>query len=160
MPERRHFLIILTACWAVFSTASAESLIEVYERARLSDPQIREADALRLANREALPQSRSALLPQIDFSYSYTEQEQDGTATFTQLFEIEDPITMEPTPVVAQVPTDSDTNTDTQSWRLQLRQSIFRWDRWVQFRRSEKVAARFFCRKTETLSISSGCGSS
>ena len=65
MLQRRQCLTLLAACWAVFSAASAESLIEVYERARISDPQIREADALRLANREALPQSRSALLPQI-----------------------------------------------------------------------------------------------
>ncbi len=134
MPERRHFLIILTACWAVFSTASAESLIEVYERARLSDPQIREADALRLANREALPQSRSALLPQINFNYNYEEQEQDGSSSFLQVNQQ----TLETTPV----PRDFNENADTKTWRLELRQSVFRWDQWVQFRRSEKVAAQ------------------
>ncbi len=134
MLERRQCLIVFAACWAVFSTASAESLIEVYERARISDPQIREADALRLANREALPQSRSALLPQIDFNYTYEEQEQDGDSSFLQVNQD----TLETTPV----PRNFNENADTQIWRLELRQSVFRWDRWVQYRRSEKVAAQ------------------
>jgi len=134
MLERRQCLIVLAACWAVFSTASAESLIEVYERARISDPQIREADALRLANREALPQSRSALLPQIDFNYTYEEQDQSGDSSFLQVNQD----TLETTPV----PRNFDENADTQIWRLELRQSVFRWDRWVQYRRSEKVAAQ------------------
>ncbi len=134
MLQRRQCLTILAACWAVFSTASAESLIEVYERARISDPQIREADALRLANREALPQSRSALLPQIDFNYTYQEQDQDGSSSFLQVNQE----TLETTPV----PRDFNEDSDTETWRLELRQSVFRWDRWVQYRRSEKVAAQ------------------
>ena len=134
MLQRRQCLTLLAACWAVFSTASAESLIEVYERARLSDPQIREADALRLANREALPQSRSALLPQIDFNYTYQEQDQDGSSSFLQVNQE----TLETTPV----PRDFNEDSDTETWRLELRQSVFRWDRWVQYRRSEKVAAQ------------------
>ena len=134
MLQRRQCLTLLAACWAVFSTASAESLIEVYERARISDPQIREADALRLANREALPQSRSALLPQIDFNYTYQEQDQDGSSSFLQVNQE----TLETTPV----PRDFNEDSDTETWRLELRQSVFRWDRWVQYRRSEKVAAQ------------------
>ena len=134
MLQRRQCLTLLAACWAVFSTASAESLIEVYERARISDPQIREADALRLANREALPQSRSALLPQIDFNYTYQEQDQDGSSSFLPVNQE----TLETTPV----PRDFNEDSDTETWRLELRQSVFRWDRWVQYRRSEKVAAQ------------------
>jgi outer membrane protein len=134
MLQRRQCLTLLAACWAVFSTASAESLVEVYERARISDPQIREADALRLANREALPQSRSALLPQIDFNYTYQEQDQDGSSSFLQVNQE----TLETTPV----PRDFNEDSDTETWRLELRQSVFRWDRWVQYRRSEKVAAQ------------------
>jgi len=134
MLQRRQCLTLIAACWAVFSTASAESLIEVYERARISDPQIREADALRLANREALPQSRSALLPQIDFNYTYQEQDQDGSSSFLQVNQE----TLETTPV----PRDFNEDSDTETWRLELRQSVFRWDRWVQYRRSEKVAAQ------------------
>jgi outer membrane protein len=134
MLQRRQCLTLIAACWAVFSTASAASLIEVYERARISDPQIREADALRLANREALPQSRSALLPQIDFNYTYQEQDQDGSSSFLQVNQE----TLETTPV----PRDFNEDSDTETWRLELRQSVFRWDRWVQYRRSEKVAAQ------------------
>ena len=144
MLQRRQCLTLLAACWAVFSTASAESLIEVYERARISDPQIREADALRLANREALPQSRSALLPQVGFNYTYVESKDDGSRSVSSFIpEFEDPDTGVTVPgAIRQVPTDFDTDGDTESWTLELRQSVFRWDRWVQFRRSEKVAAQ------------------
>ena len=50
----------------VFSpTASGSDLMEVYQRAVQNDPQIREADANRLASRESKPQALAALLPQI-----------------------------------------------------------------------------------------------
>ena len=38
----------------------------VYQRALQNDPQIREADANRLASRESKPQALAALLPQIN----------------------------------------------------------------------------------------------
>ena len=45
----------------------------VYQRALQNDPQIREADANRLASRESKPQALAALLPQIDASGSVFE---------------------------------------------------------------------------------------
>ena len=51
----------------------------VYERALQNDPQIREADANRLASRESKPQALAALLPQINASGGLGKSESDGS---------------------------------------------------------------------------------
>lgn len=48
--------------------AQAADLMQAYELARQSDPQLQGADSTRLANREGVPQARASLLPQIDGS--------------------------------------------------------------------------------------------
>ena len=53
----------------------AADLLSVYQRALQNDPQIREADANRLASRESKPQALAALLPQINASGSYSDVE-------------------------------------------------------------------------------------
>jgi len=58
---------------ASVEAASAADLMETYEMARLSDPQLSAAEASRLATREGSVQARSALLPQLD-----------GTATLSR----------------------------------------------------------------------------
>src|ERR1700738_5662601 len=61
------------------SAATAKDLVGVYEDALKSDPQIRQADANRLASREARPQAWSALLPQLAGTLSRTQDRQDGS---------------------------------------------------------------------------------
>ena len=71
MTLRAH---ILAACGLALLTCSAQGadlgqsadLVAVYQRALQNDPQIREADANRLASRESKPQALAALLPQIN----------------------------------------------------------------------------------------------
>ena len=53
----------------------------VYERALQNDPQIREADANRLASRESKPQALAALLPQFNASGSYSDVNQEFSRT-------------------------------------------------------------------------------
>jgi outer membrane protein TolC len=62
-------------------SASARDLVGVYEDALRSDPQIRQADANRLASREARPQAWSALLPQISGTLARSQDKQDGSET-------------------------------------------------------------------------------
>ena len=47
------------------NAAPAADLLAVYQRALQNDPQLREAEATRLAALEAKPQALSALLPQL-----------------------------------------------------------------------------------------------
>jgi outer membrane protein TolC len=53
------------------SVAGAANLIEVYQQALQNDPQIREAEANRLASRESKPQALAALLPQVNATGAY-----------------------------------------------------------------------------------------
>src|SRR5687767_8178600 len=74
---------ILAACGLTLFTGAlhAADLLSVYERALQNDPQIREADANRLASREAKPQALAALLPQFNAGGSFAKQEQEVTRT-------------------------------------------------------------------------------
>lgn len=113
------------------------NLLEVYQKALQADPQIREADATRLANREARPQAWAALLPQIDGSAakSRTETETDGSPRF---------IDVDPTaPGGFIVATGlSDSTQDVTRWSVQLRQTIFRWDQWAAVSRANAQVAQ------------------
>ena len=53
----------------------AANLDEVYQRALRNDPQIREAEATRMANLEGKPEALSALLPQLNANGSYVRDE-------------------------------------------------------------------------------------
>lgn len=67
---RRPLVIALAAAVSLSAllpaTASAEDLLQTYELARNSDPQLSAAESNRLAVREGAVQTRAAMLPQID----------------------------------------------------------------------------------------------
>jgi len=104
--------------------------MEVYQKALTADPQIREADANRLAARESRPQAWAALLPQIAGFGQYQKDKPDGSATFfdttTGLF----------------LPAQSKSDTKTKYWQLELRQTVFQWDQWVALKRSSSEVAQ------------------
>ena len=60
-------LLVSILCLAS-GASHAEDLLAVYDRALVNDPQIREADATRLAAREARPQAWGTMLPQVSAS--------------------------------------------------------------------------------------------
>ena len=119
---------LLAALLAVPALAGAADLAEVYQRALRSDPQLREADALRLANREARPQALAALLPQIDATGSYSDDQSDGRSVFFVQGGL------------ASAATASDGTT--RRWEVQLRQTLFRWDRFANWRRAGDQVAQ------------------
>ncbi|MDH4054392.1 MAG: TolC family outer membrane protein [Gammaproteobacteria bacterium] len=111
----------------VFSgPASAASLLEIYQQALQSDPQIHEAEARRLAALEAKPQARGVLLPQINATGDWAENDVSG-ANFS--FINNDTTTFD----------QSSTNTN---WNVSLRQSLFRWDQIVNLKRADKTVTR------------------
>lgn len=120
----------LGALWLAGGTAQAENLLDIYELALMNDPLIREADANRLATREARPQALSALLPQLSFSGTRSDRDSDGTNAFFDFTSGSQ----------RSIPQQSESDSD--SFSLQLVQTLFRWDQWVGLRQAEKVLAQ------------------
>ena len=126
-----NVLAIVIGAFALPAPATAASLLEIYQQALQSDPQIHEAEARRLAALEAKPQARSAYLPQLSLSSGYTMAEQAGP-DFAQV----DPPPAPPVIVTAT------TESDVFNWRFDLRQTIFSWDKIVNLKRADKTIAR------------------
>ena len=119
-------LFLVLGAFMLPGAAQAASLLEIYQQALQSDPQIHEAEARRLAALEAKPQARSVLLPQLSASGSWSREEPSGSS-----FEQATGGTIR-----------FDESTDVTAWRLELRQSIFRWDQVVNLKRADKTVAR------------------
>ncbi len=119
-------LLLIVATVALPGTAQAASLLEIYQQALQSDPQIHEAEARRLAALESKPQARSVLFPQVTATGSYSVEEPSGSS-----FEQSTGGTI-----------DFDQSTDVTAWQVELRQTVFRWDQVVNLRRADKQVAR------------------
>jgi outer membrane protein len=127
-------LACLFATIALAGSATAKDLVGVYEDALVSDPQIREADANRLASREARPQAWSALLPQITGALARTQDKQNG-AEGTLDF---DPNTGLPIPLTEVF----GLNSTARSWSLNLRQNLFSWSNWMTLKQADAQVAQ------------------
>ena len=81
MKKSPAFRLLLASCCALAlpGTAWSATLLEIYQQALQSDPQIHEAEARRLAALEATPQARGVLLPQIAAAADWTKSESEGT---------------------------------------------------------------------------------
>ncbi|MGB5330942.1 MAG: TolC family outer membrane protein [Woeseiaceae bacterium] len=123
-------LTVIIGAFVLPGAAQAASLLEIYQQALQSDPQIHEAEARRLAALEARPQARGAYLPQLSFGGEYSTSERDGPDV------IIDPITEQPISVTAT------TENDVLRWSFNLRQTLFRWDQIVNLRRADKLIAK------------------
>jgi len=113
--------------------AHADDLIQVYEQALVNDPQIREADASRLATREARPQALASLLPQASATAGRTRDWSAGTG-FTQFVFGDNP------PQTS--PTGGNSVNDTDTWRLQIRQNVFSYANWVALKSANHTVAQ------------------
>ena len=133
--------MLLAALFAA-SAIHAADFAEVYQRALLNDPLIREAEATRLAALESKPQALAALLPQLSAGAGFDNTESDGQSSF---FDVNDcvtppvPANCEPINVLSS---QSGSETDTKTWNVTLRQSLFRWDNWVTLGRADRQAAQ------------------
>src|ERR1700742_1993530 len=77
----KRFALIL---YLFASSAPAADLVAVYQRALQNDPQLREAEATRLAALEAKPQALSALLPQLSGNGQISRERDTGTTNTTE----------------------------------------------------------------------------
>ena len=111
-------LAALAALTGVPLPGSSDNLLEVYEKARMSDPLLREAEARLMASREVRSQSRSVLFPEIDANADYSRQDSRATLLFYA-----------PTPTGEFAPIIESSSTDAAStgWGFTLTQTIFDW---------------------------------
>jgi outer membrane protein len=132
----KRFLTVFALCVCATSAPAAD-LLAVYQRALQNDPQLREAEANRLAALETKPQALSALLPQLAGNGLVTREHDNGQSTITQ------PLTSPPGPVLLQTyPFDGRIATTTHKYGVDLKQNLFRWENWVALKRADAQVAQ------------------
>lgn len=105
-------------------------LMAVYQMAVESDPRIQQARARLDQAREAAPQARSRWFPQVSLSGQMSESTQDGEQIGV------DPNTGD----IGLIPFESES--ETTSYGIEVRQTLFRWDAWVGLSEAEARVAQ------------------
>ncbi len=116
---------------AFSGAASAKDLVGVYEDATRNDPQIRAADANRLAQREARPQAWAALLPQISGTGAWTK-DRTNIAESSALFN--------PSIVPPQT-LRIDSSSTVKKYGATLQQSVFSWASLMNLKAADSTVA-------------------
>ncbi len=132
MIKANNFSVLLATLGlaALPASANAASLLEIYQQALQSDPQIHEAEARRLAALEAKPQARAAYLPQLTLTGDYEMTETSGPTLF------------QPDLTQPRIRADRTGENDVVRWGVGLQQTIFRWDSIVNLKRADKQVAK------------------
>jgi outer membrane protein len=133
-------LLTLVACIFSFHAAAAADLVAVYQRALQNDPQLREAEANRLAALESKPQALAALLPQVTGT-AVANKERDNGAT-NQSFSFTDVSTGKPIVVVEHQDFNGRTTTHNHKYGVDLKENLFRWENWVALQRADAQVAQ------------------
>src|SRR5580698_10814255 len=129
-------VIALMACLA-WQAAPAADLLAVYQRALQNDPQLKEAEATRLAALESKPQALAALLPQISGSGTSSKEKDAGQSNQTETVEVAGgPAFVESFPFNGRV------TTITHKYGVDLKQSLFNWANWVALQRADAQVAQ------------------
>lgn len=108
----------------------AESLSDIYELALQNDAQLKAEQAQYLARTETENLARSALLPQVSTSYSYTDSDVDRQAQSRDFNE----------PNLPVISTKSNTDTDTDGYTVSLNQALFDLPAWFSFQSGKEVS--------------------
>ncbi|MDZ7828819.1 MAG: TolC family outer membrane protein [Halofilum sp. (in: g-proteobacteria)] len=118
MPLNRALALGVTGALSVLAClpVHAGDLLQVYQQARENDPQYATARAEYRAAREAAPQARAAVLPQVAISYGrFENEEESGDGTSSDF-------------------------TSTQA-QLELRQTLFDWSEYAGLGRADALVA-------------------
>ena len=111
--------MILFAALMASISAKGASLEEIYTLAFENDPQIKAAEARYLGKREAVPQARAALLPNLTASGTSTDNRRS--------------IPDDPTP---------EHRFNTHGWQAQITQPLFRIDKWFQLKQAKNIRSQ------------------
>ena len=132
--------VALIACLLSIQGAGAADLLAVYQRALQNDPQLREAEANRLAALESKPQALAALLPQFSGSALASKERDSGSSN--QSFSFTNVSTGKPIVIVENQDFNGHTVTHNHKYGLDLKQNIFRWENWVALQRADSQVAQ------------------
>ena len=128
------------ALLALCSLACAKDLEGVFEDALQNDPTIRQADANRLAAREARPQAWSAILPQLNgtagINWDHNSGYQDQVTALTN------PANPNGPPIYQVLPLPQTIDATNKNWALSLRSSLISWTNWMNIKAASKEVAQ------------------
>ncbi len=130
--KRQLALELAAAAFAAMLALPAmaqESLLDIYNRALVNDPAIREAEATYLSQAEVKPQVRAALLPGLNLTAQRRNNYQDSLGGSDLGGGIG---------VGSRTITDS----DQQGWSIGLTQTLFNWSYYANMRSADKRVAR------------------
>lgn len=116
---RAVFLASAVALATLPGIASADTLLEVYQRAAENDPQLRQAEAAYQAVEQTKSQARARLLPQLTATAGLSRERQEIENSNSPLFQ---PGTF---------------NSTTKSYSLNLNQALYRRDYFVSLRQAD-----------------------
>src|SRR5260221_5197253 len=133
-------LLTLFALCVSAASAPAADLLAVYQRALQNDPQLREAEANRLAALESKPQALAALLPQVTGTAGATKERDTGPSN--QSFSFTDVSTGKPVVVVEHQDFNGRATTHNHKYGVDLKENLFRWANWVALQRADAQGAQ------------------
>lgn len=125
---------------AASQVVGAKDLKGVFEDALQNDPVIRQANANRLASREARPQAWSEVLPQINGTAGATWDHNSGY--IDQVAEVTNPSNPNAPPVLQVVTVPQTIDQKTETWAVNLRSNLFSWTNWMNIRAAYKEVAQ------------------
>jgi len=131
----KHFLIVLSSC-LLWNAAPAADLLAVYQRALQNDPQLKEAEATRLAALESKPQALAALLPQLAGNGTVSKEKDNGQSNEVETVQENGQNFSEAFPFNGRV------TTNTHKYGVDLTQNLFRWENWVALQRADAQVAQ------------------
>jgi outer membrane protein len=146
-------LLFVFALVFVGNVAAAADLLAVYQRALQNDPQLREAEATRLAVLEAKPQALSALLPQLAGNGTISRERDTGTQNTIQAVSLPPcsltlppgtPCSSASTPgtIFESFPFSGRVDTTIHHYTIDLKQSLFKWENWEALKRADSQVAQ------------------
>ncbi len=137
--RNRRLLLATSAllCFGLARSALGADLVEVYQKALRNDPQLREAEATRLATLESKPQALALLLPQLNATGGYTHDEANDRSTSPLTGPTGQPLTPPQNFTLY-----STSRTDVTQWGVTLRQTVFRWDQIAGLRQADAQVAQ------------------
>jgi outer membrane protein len=146
----KRLLIVIALCVSAIPASGAD-LLAVYQRALQNDPQLREAEATRLAALEAKPQALSALLPQLTGNGLISKERDTGSQNTTQAValppcgpQVPPPCSSSATPttIFESFPFNGKVETTTHRYTVDLKQNLFSWGNWEALKRADSQVAQ------------------
>jgi outer membrane protein len=146
----KRLLIVIALCVSAIPASGAD-LLAVYQRALQNDPQLREAEATRLAALEAKPQALSALLPQLTGNGLISKERDTGSQNTTQAVslppcgpQVPPPCSSStsPTTIFESFPFNGKVETTTHKYTVDLKQNLFSWGNWEALKRADSQVAQ------------------